>query len=116
MWVCDRKDYRLATPSEIKHFHELLNKSSKDWDVKKKQLVNLKWKPKERDDYWTVIVGITIYKIKLTWIGGVAYKIRYELGNCFRTSYKADDMLKKLNFYLIKNNYEKRTKKIYKRF
>ena len=44
--VCFIEDYRLATNSEVKRFHKLLNKCGKDWDGEKKQLVDLKWKPK----------------------------------------------------------------------
>lgn len=40
-----RCDYRLATPEEIKQFHELLHKHNKDWDSEKKHLVKLKQKP-----------------------------------------------------------------------
>ena len=44
--VCFIEDYRLATNSEVKRFYKLLNKCGKDWDGEKKQLVDLKWKPK----------------------------------------------------------------------
>lgn len=37
-WVCEIKDYRLATPKEIEHFHEILHKCGKDWDAEKKSL------------------------------------------------------------------------------
>lgn len=92
-WSCYRKKYSIATPSQIERFYELLHASNKDWDANKKQLVDWEWKPKKGEDYWTIIVGITIYKLKLTWAGSEADKIRYELGNCFRTCNKADDML-----------------------
>lgn len=38
---------RLATPSEVEHFHELLHKHGKEWDAENKQLVDyvVRWKP-----------------------------------------------------------------------
>ena len=94
-------DFRLATSQEIVQFHKLLHKHGKDWDSEKKQLIKWKWKPKDGEDYWTVILDITLYKLKLTWVGGIADEVRYELGNCFRTSEEADAMLNK-----IKNSFK----------
>lgn len=57
---------------------------------------------KKGEDYWTIIVGITIYKLKLTWADSEADKIRYELGNCFRTCDEADNVLKKVKLLFNK--------------
>lgn len=94
-------DFRLATPQEIVQFHKLLHKHGKDWDSGKKQLVKWKWKPKNEEDYWTIIVDITIYPLKLTWVCGVADEARYKLGNCFRTCEEAEAMVNK-----IKNSFK----------
>lgn len=69
---------------------------------REKKLVKWQWKPKDGEEYWTVIVGITIYKLKLTWVGEEADEIRYELGNCFRTYDEADAMLKKVKLLFNK--------------
>lgn len=98
----DKEDFTLASDEEHKEFYDLLHKHGVDWNAEKKQLVNWKWKPKDSENYWTIIVGITIYKLKLTWIGSEADKIRYELGNCFRTSDEADAMLKKVKLLFNK--------------
>lgn len=100
--VCFIEDYRLATNSEVKRFHELLNKCGKDWDSEKKRLVNWKWKPQKGEVYWTIIVGITIYKLKLIWAGDAADKIRYELGNCFRTCDEVNASLTKVKLLFNK--------------
>lgn len=44
-----RRFYRLATPSEIEHFHELMHKHGKDWDAEKKQVVDWQWKPQKKE-------------------------------------------------------------------
>ena len=41
-----RKRFRIATDQEIERFYEILHEHHKDWDDKKKKLVNWRWKPK----------------------------------------------------------------------
>ena len=41
-----RKRFRIATDQEIERFYEILHEHHKDWDDKKKELVNWRWKPK----------------------------------------------------------------------
>lgn len=101
----DKEDFKLASNEEYKEFYDLLHKHGKDWDSEKKQLVDLKWKPKDGEDYWTVIVGIE-NKLKLTWFGTKADEARYKLCNCFKTREEAEVMAEKVkNLFL--QNYEK---------
>ena len=88
-------DYpRLASPSEVEHFHELMHKHGKDWDAEKKQVVDWKWEPDDGDIYYF-----------LDDIGGVDYDEwndvevdanRYNFGNCFRTEEEAEAMAEKV--------------------
>lgn len=91
--VCDRKDYRLATPSEIKHFHELLHKCGKDWDVKKRLLVNWKYKPKDGEDYYYIISNGIVHLS--TWFDYKVDNSRFSIGNCFKTKEEAEIMAEK---------------------
>ena len=80
-------DYRLATSSEIEHFHELLHKNGKDWDAEKKQLVDWQWKPKEREIYWYIstdgLIASDVFSNDEIDNGS------YDFGNCFRTEEEA---------------------------
>ena len=88
--------WHLANKEERKTFTNLLHKHCKDWDSEKKQLVDWKWKPKEDEDYWAVILDTTIIKLVFTWLGSVTDEIRYQLGNCFRTREEAEAMVEKI--------------------
>ncbi len=86
--------YRLATPSEVEHFHELLHKHGKEWDAEKKKLVEWRWKPKEGDTYYYVD-GCTLVEDR-TFEGRVFDERHYEVGNCFRTREEAEAMAEKI--------------------
>lgn len=92
--VCFIENYRLATPSEAKRFHELLNKCGKDWDAKNKRLVDWKWKPKENDSYYYIDHYADI--VPDTWDGCNVDAARYNFGNCFRTEEEAKVMAEKV--------------------
>ena len=85
---------RLATPSEVNHFHELLHKHGKEWDAEKKQLVEWRWKPKKGDTYYYVD-GCTLVEDR-TFEGRVFDERHYEVGNCFRTHEEAEAMAEKI--------------------
>ena len=92
-----RSAYRLATPSEVKRFHETLHKHGKEWDAEKKQLVDWKWMPKRDEAYyyfdWCGDVA------KCVWKGTHDDLDCYHFGDCFRTREEAKamaEMVKKL--------------------
>ena len=49
-----KKDFRLATKSEIEQFHNRLHAIHKDWDTEKKQLVDWEWRPIINEAYYTL--------------------------------------------------------------
>lgn len=92
--VCFIEDYRLATPSEAKRFHELLNKCGKDWDAEKKQLVDWKRKPKKGERYW--FIGGHGQIRSYVWNNDFADIDFFNFGNYFKTKEKAEAMAKKI--------------------
>lgn len=92
--VCFIEDYRLATPSEVERFHELLHKHSKDWDAEKKQVVDRKWKPRENDSYYFIDNDGDI--LDYVWEGDDYDTDLYNFGNCFRTHEEAEVMAEKI--------------------
>lgn len=86
--ICIREDYRLATPSEIEHFHELLHKHGKDWDAEKKRLVDWRWKPKDMEEYWFFTGSNTI--IRSVWKDTLLDNKYFDFGNCFQTKKEAE--------------------------
>ena len=50
--LLDIKYYRLATSLEIENFHKILHNNGKDWDAKKKKLVDWVWKPSIHEAYY----------------------------------------------------------------
>lgn len=80
-------DFRLATPSEVERFHELLHKHCKDWDAEKKQLVSWKWKPSIGDDFWVINCNGSV--VCLDWDDSASEKETFAFGNCFRTEEEA---------------------------
>lgn len=83
--------YRLASPSEIEHFHELMHKHGKDWDAEKKQVVDWKWKPQKKEGYYYIDDDSDI--VSDTWDEYPTDDDRYNFGNVFRTREEAEAAL-----------------------
>lgn len=90
---CDA-EYHKADSEEVRLFHEILHKHGKDWDAKKKQLVEWKWKPKINDRYWTVCCSV--YAEKALWENDVLDNERLAFDNCFKTKEEAEAMAEKV--------------------
>lgn len=92
---------RLATPSEVEHFHELLHKHGKDWDAENKQLVDYvaRWKPDKGDTYYYVDPDCEVATD--SWDGEYLDAVRYDFGNCFRSENQAEQARKVLRDTLI---------------
>ena len=86
--------YRLATPSEVEHFHELLHKHGKEWNAEKKKLVDWRWKPKRGEDCYYFDWGGDVIRFK--WEGTYDDLDCYHIGNCFRTREEAEAMAEKI--------------------
>lgn len=94
VWVCDIKDYRSATSTEVEHFFDLLHASNKDWDAKKKEIVDMKWKPAVNDWYWIVTSDGRVNK--LLWFDSKNNNRFFNFGNCFKTKEEAKIAAKKI--------------------
>lgn len=91
LYIKDTKPFtgnpRLATPSEVEHFHELLHVHGKDWNAEKKQLVDWKWKPKDGD---TVYYFDEIGQILSDRFDDFSNGPLLDFGNCFQTKEEAE--------------------------
>lgn len=92
--ICFVGRYRLATPSEVDHFQELLHEYGKEWDAEKKQLVSWKWKPVVGDEYY--IINDIMESEPRCCDGDYLDDMLFHAGNCFRTQSEADYMTMKL--------------------
>lgn len=84
--------YRLATPSEVDRFHELLHKHGKEWDAEKKKLVEWRWKPKIGESYFFIDSFGEIHK---GMICSYNNKKLFDFGNYFKTEEEAEAMAEK---------------------
>lgn len=101
--VCNIKNYRLTTSEEKVNFHKLLHKYGKEWNAKKKQLVDWKWKPKVGESYFFIDSLGDIHKGMISSYGN---KKLFDSGNYFQTKEEAEAMTKKIK-KLLKENHEK---------
>lgn len=85
---------RLATPSEIERFHELMHKYGKDWDAEKKQVVDWQWKPNVGDNYWYISAKGRI--VMYEWNSSPADEKGLEFGNCFPSREEAEAALERV--------------------
>ncbi len=85
---------RLATPSEIERFHELMHKNGKDWDAEKKQVVDWQWEPKKNERYYYIDNDSDI--LCDTWDEFLIDDDRYNFGNVFRTREEAEAALERV--------------------
>lgn len=90
-----KKDFRLATKSEVAQFYESLRSVGKEWDAKKKQFVDWKWKPKPDEDYYFITSTGKVLKSGLYSCGIDTFEI-LDFGNCFRTRKEAEAMAEKV--------------------
>lgn len=97
-------DYRLATPEEAKRFRELLCGQGLRWDDKRKELVDLCWKPKNGECYFTVRLDGHIAVGNVRWTGTLYDDDCVCAGNCFRTQAEAEAMADKIRELLREGN------------
>lgn len=98
--ACYQKDYRIATSYEVMCFYKLLHDCNKDWDPEKKQLIDLRWKPKINEKYW--IVTTTLDVNFFTWKENPTDMQMFDSGNCFKTKEEAENAAKKIQKLLKK--------------
>lgn len=82
-----RKRFRIATDQEIERFYEILHEHHKDWDDKKKELVNWRWKPKNGE---TIYYFDEIGQILSDSYDDFSNGPLSDFGNCFHTREEAE--------------------------
>lgn len=82
--LCDASNAKLASVSDTNDFQKLLHTYGKEWNFKKKKLIDWKWKPKNNEEYWFINdlgeICHSLYSYFL-WRDNK----RIGIGNCFQT-------------------------------
>lgn len=87
-----KRDFRLATKSEIEQFHNRLHVVNKDWDTEKKQLVDWEWKPSIKEAYYTLEIDNGDVEVRArVYFGDDIDKKLIKNCNFFRTIEEAEE-------------------------
>ena len=88
--ICESRDFKVASVSDINDFQELLHQCGKEWDFKNKKLINWtwKWKPNNNEEYWYINdVGEICHSLYNYFL--CRDNKRVTIGNCFQTKLDA---------------------------
>lgn len=97
-----KSDYRLATPSEIEEFNNMLQELGYEWDCDNKQLLASYWKPKYNETYYYITDNNTVGCHN--WTDTDIEHIRWRANNCFKTKAEAEDKANKIK-KILKEKY-----------
>lgn len=87
-----KRDFRLATESEIEQFHNRLHAINKDWDTEKKQLVDWEWKPSIKEAYYILEIDRGDVEVRTrVYFGDDIDKKLIKNCNFFRTIEEAEE-------------------------
>ena len=92
-------DVRHATDEEKKLLLDRLKEEGFEWDEEKKELVEIKWKPKEGEDYFspTLTYSIGFHVDIHTWENRCLDNNIYDRGWAFKNIEKCEQLCQKLN-------------------
>lgn len=92
-----KRDFRLATESEIEQFHNRLHAVNKDWDTEKKRLINWEWRPIINEAYYTLEIdrGDVEVRTRVYFNNDIDKKL---IKNCnfFRTIKEAEEAVERI--------------------
>lgn len=89
---------RYATEEEKKKFFDRMKEEGWEWDAEKKELVKLKWKPKDNDNYWSPsLFDSEFIPWKNSWQNSKIGNKRLEKGWVFRTDKECQEFCNRLN-------------------
>lgn len=93
---------RNATPEEIQELDDQLAAEGKCWNPGTMQVEKLRWKPREGESYFTVIVSATdAWMSQYTWDNDNTDKSAYKIGNCYKTKEEAEAKLEQIKKLLL---------------
>ena len=99
--VCDKYDVEVIRPATEKEKEMLFNKLEEKgykWDAEKKEVVKLKWKPKDNDNYWSPsLFDSEFMPWKNSWQNSKIGNKRLEKGWVFRTDKECQEFCNRLN-------------------
>ena len=89
---------RPATENEKKKLFDKLEEEGYEWDAEKKELVKIKWKPKDNDNYWSPsLFDSEFIPWKNSWQNSKIGNKRLEKGWVFRTDKECQEFCNRLN-------------------
>lgn len=90
---------RYATEEEKQKLFDVLAKEGKTWDAEKKEVVELKWKPKTDDDYFIPVFTFRdlFYACNQVWCDLPCDINSYNRGWCFKTKEECGEFCRRLN-------------------
>ena len=95
---------RNATPEEIQELNNQLAAEGKCWNPNTMQIEKLRWKPKQDEIYFTIVInGYGMYISEYTNGEDLYDKNNYKLGNCFKTKEEAEAKLEQIKKLLSEN-------------
>jgi hypothetical protein len=91
--------YRFATEEEKKRFFVKLAEEGYEFDFEKKELIKLKWKPKEGEEFWLPIHYTYPHEFKpiMTLLNKERDKDTLDKGWCFKTKEECQEFCNRLN-------------------
>ena len=94
-----REYIRPATEEEKKKLFDKLAEEGYEWDAEKKELVKLKWQPKEGEYFYFPICSVLtcIFTTASTMYNNGRDKIFLNIGWCFETAEECDQFCRQLN-------------------
>lgn len=86
--ICESRDFKVASVSDINDFQNILHQYGKAWSFKKKKLIEWKWKPKNDEEYWFINdLGEICHSLYNNFL--LRDNKRVKIGNCFQTKLEA---------------------------
>jgi hypothetical protein len=102
-WV-NNSPIRNATPEEIQELNDQLAAEGKRWNPDTMQIEKLRWKPKNGEHYFTVVMaGFNTYISEYVWENDNTDKYVYKIGNYFKTKEEAEAKFEQIKKVLLEN-------------
>ena len=92
---------RNATPEEIQELNDQLAAEGKCWNPETMQIEKLRWKPKDKQKYYFVILGTHLEVAWHAWDNDKIDNDLYQSGNCFKTEEEAKAKLEQIKKLLL---------------
>lgn len=100
--MCSISNISPVTPEEQKEFDDFCKSKGKIWNKETLQWEKYRWKPKQGEKYFTIVVGGSNSRVsQYVWEFDNIDTHVYETGNCFKTRKEAEDKLEQIKKLLL---------------